>query len=60
MKKSITQIFSRKIKNSDLNEINRIKIDLRDLTKENIKYILNKPKNIRTNEDIAYLKNFIK
>ena len=58
MKKSITQIFSRKIKNSDLNEINRIKIDLRDLTKENIKYILNKPKNIRTNEDIAYLKNF--
>lgn len=59
MKKSTINIFNKKLKNIDINEILKMKIDLRDLTASNIKFILLKnPKN-RTNEEIAHLINFI-
>ena len=58
MKKSILDIFSKNLKNVDINEINKIKIDLRKLTIENIIYISKKSPTQRTNEEIAFLKNF--
>ena len=58
MKKSIIDVFSKNLKNVDINEINKIKIDLRKLTIENIIYISKKSPTQRTNEEIAFLKNF--
>ena len=58
MKKSIINIFSKNLKKLDINEILKIKIDLRDLTLDNIKHILKKSSDMRTNEDIAFLKDF--
>ena len=58
MKKSIIDVFSKSLKNVDINEINKIKIDLRKLTIENIIYISKKSPTQRTNEEIAFLKNF--
>ena len=59
MKKSIIAIFGKKLKNVDIEEINKTNIDLRDLTVQNIKFILQKAPQDRTNEEIAYLKKFI-
>ena len=59
MKNTIINIFGKKLKALDINANNKTNIDLRDLTVQNIKYILSKAPNERTNEDIAYLKNFI-
>ena len=59
MKKAIINIFAKNLKKVDINEISKLKIDLRVLTIENIKQILKKPPDKRTNEDIAYLKNFV-
>ena len=59
MKKSIINIFNKKLKTIDIKEINRIKVDLRDLTPQNIKFILQKLPKDRTDEEIAFLKNFI-
>ena len=59
MKKSIIAIFGKKLKNVDIEEINKTNIDLRDLTPQNIRLILQKEPQERTNEEIAYLKNFI-
>ena len=58
MRKSIINIFSKNLKKLDINEILKFKIDLRNLTVDNIKHILKKSPNIRTNEEIAFLKNF--
>ena len=58
MKKSIIDIFGKKLKNINLNELIKLKPDLRELTPQNIRYILKKPSNERTNEEIAFLKNF--
>ena len=58
MKKSILDLFAKKLKNININEVKKLKPDLRELTPENIRYILKKPSNERTNEDIAFLKNF--
>ena len=59
MKKSIIKIFGKKLKNIDTDEISKIKIDLRELTVANIKYILQKSLKERTSEEIACLKNFV-
>ena len=59
MKKSVLAIFAKKLKNINIDEINKINIDLRDLTSQNMKYILQKAPKDRTNEEIACLKNFI-
>ena len=59
MNKLIRNIFGNRFKNVEAYKIKQIKIDLRDITKETIKFILFKPKEERTNEDIATLKNFI-
>ena len=58
MRKSIINIFSKNLKKLDINEILKFKIDLRNLTVDNIKHILKKSPNIRTNEEIAFLKDF--
>ena len=58
MKRSIVNIFNKQLKTLDINEINKIKVDLRELTSQNIKFILKKKPNDRSNEDIAFLKNF--
>ena len=59
MNKLIKNIFGNRFKNVEALKIKKIKIDLRDITKEVIQYILLKPREERTNEDIATLKNFI-
>ena len=59
MKKSIIALFGKKLKNIDTEEINKTNIDLRNLSVQNIKFILQKAPKDRTNEEIAYLKNFI-
>ena len=59
MRKSISLIFGRKFKNIDVDEISKIKINLRELTIPNIKFILQKSIKERTEEDISYLKNFV-
>ena len=58
MKKSIIDLFGKKLKNINLNELLKLKPDLRELNSQNIRYILKKPSNERTNEEIAFLKNF--
>ena len=54
MKRSIVNIFNKQLKTLDINEINKIKVDLRELTSQNIKFILKKKPNDRSNEDIAF------
>lgn len=58
MRKSIINVFSKNLKKLDVNEILKLKIDLRNLTVENINYILRKSPDKRTNEDLAFLKDF--
>ena len=59
MNRIIKNIFGNRFKNIEAYKINKIKIDLRDITNDIIKSILLKQKDGRSNEDIATLKNYI-
>ena len=58
MNKIIKNIFGNKFRNVEVQKIKKIKVNIRNLTNESIKYILKKPNGEKTNEDIAILKNF--
>ena len=59
MNKIIRNIFGNKFKNVEANKIKKLKIDFRNTANEIIKYILTKPKEERSNEDIAILKDYV-
>ena len=59
MNRIIKNIFGNRFKHVEAYKIKKIKIDLRDITNQLIKYILLKPKEERSNEDIATLKSYI-
>ena len=58
MNKIIKNIFGNKFKHVEAQKIKKIRVNIRNLTNESIKYILKKPHEEKTNEDIAVLKNF--
>ena len=58
MNKIIKNIFGNKFRHVEAQKIKKIKVNIRNLTNESIKNILNKPKEEKTNEDIATLKHF--
>ena len=59
MNRIIKNIFGYRFKNVEAYKIKKLKINLRDATNQIIKYILLKPKEEKSNEDIATLKSYI-
>ena len=58
MNKIIKNIFGNKFRHVEAQKIKKIKVNIRNLTNESIIFILKKPHEEKTNEDIAILKSF--